>query len=109
MSPDRRSPHETEVTFEFLRHVGPRFIHGGVTLRFEASEEYEFVTRATWPTTDNYENAVREAIEDVLLRQLGKLKGTKVVLERIRWDPINSSENGFRRAARAAAEAAFIV
>jgi hypothetical protein len=99
--------HETEVTFEFRRHVGPRFIHGCVTLRFESSPGYAFSSHAQWPQAENHDAAVREAVEQVLIERLGTLDGTKVVLSSIRWDPVNSSESGFRRAARAATIATF--
>jgi hypothetical protein len=101
--------HETEVAFEFHRHVGPRFVHGAVTLRFESGPAYAFASRAQWPEGENHEEAVREAVEEVLLEKLGTLEGTSVLLSHIRWDPINSSESGFRRAARAATIAAFEV
>jgi hypothetical protein len=98
-----------EVTLEFFRHVGPRYIHGAVTLRFDSHLKYEFVSKAIWPTSDNYENAVREAVEQVLLERLGNLNKTRVELRRIAWDEVNSCEAGFRRAALAATKAAFEV
>jgi hypothetical protein len=99
--------HETELTFEFRRHVGGRFVHGCVTLRLESCEHYEFSSFAAWPLAENHDGAVRQSVEQVLIERLGTLDGTKVVLSSIRWDPVSSSEAGFRRAARAATIAAF--
>lgn len=88
-------PGQIEVTFEFARHVGPRFIHGAVTLSFDALRPYAFISKVTWPHTDNYEAAIREAVEQVLLEHQGHLKTTEVVLKRIGWDDVASCSEGF--------------
>lgn len=98
-----------EITFEYSRHVGPRFVHGSVTLQFDGHLPYEFLSTAIWPTSDNYERAIREGIEAVLREHLGGLEKTRVLLKRIAWDDVNSCELGFRHAARAATKAAFEV
>jgi hypothetical protein len=96
-----------EVRFEFRRFVSARFIHGGVRLRFEGNEPYRFTSSAQWPQSDNYERAIRETVEDVLRQRLGGLEKTRVTLLEVMWDEVNSCEVRFRRAARAATEAAF--
>lgn len=101
--------HGTQVTFEFLRHVGPRLVHGGVTLSFQASSQYEFVSQSQWPEADNYDSAVREGVEHVFMQRYGTLSGVKVILEQISWDSINSSKSGFHHAAVAATLAAISV
>ena len=98
-----------EVTLEFMRHVGPRYIHGGVTLQFDSNLPYAFSSNAVWPTSDNYEVAIREAVENVLLERLGNLDKTRVLLKGVTWDEVNSCEAGFRRAALVATKAAFEV
>jgi len=98
-----------EVTLEFSRHMGPRYIHGAVTLQFDSHLPYAFVSTASWPAEDNYESAIREAVEEVLLERLGSLRMTRVLLKRIGWNEIDSCESGFRRAALAATKAAFEV
>jgi hypothetical protein len=108
MSTQLHQPRDVKVTFEFSRHLGPRFIQGGVTLRFASSASFVFLSLAKWPN-DNLDTAVREAIEEVLIKKIGTIDTTKVILEAIVWDPINSSESGFRKAARAATIAAFDV
>jgi hypothetical protein len=100
---------QIEVTFEFSRHVGPRFVHGGVTLSFDALKPYSFSSHATWPTGDCYESAVRSEVESVLIEKLGSLESVQVVLKSVSWHPVNSCQVGFQRAARAAALAAFSV
>jgi hypothetical protein len=103
------APAQVEVSFEFSRHMGPRFVHGGVTLSFDADKPYAFVSEATWPTPDNYESTIREAVEVVLIERQGGLERTRVLLKRIMWHEIDSCESGFRQAARAATLAAFEV
>jgi hypothetical protein len=98
-----------EVSFEYSRHVGPRFIHGAVTLQFDGHLPYEFLSTAVWPTSDNYEAAIREAVEEVLRERLGGLEKTRVLLKRVGWDDVNSCEAGFRCAAEVATKAAFEV
>jgi hypothetical protein len=100
---------QVEITFEFRRHIGPRFIHGALTLSFDASRPHSFRSMAVWPGSDNYEMVIREAVDGVLLERLGSLDRGEVVLRSITFDRVDSSAEGFRRAARAATEAAFAV
>jgi hypothetical protein len=109
MAVDNTGPGQVEVTFEYSRHVGPRFVHGAVTLLFDALQPYQFVSKATWPTTDNYEAAIRKAVEQVLIEHRGSLENTLVALKRVGWDDVASCEMGFVKAARAATKAAFEV
>ena len=96
-----------EITFAFSKFVSARFVHGAVTLQFDPLQPYTFVSEAVWPSTDNYESAIREAVEEVLLQKVGHLENTKVVLKSIRWDDVASCEVAFRQAAHAATLAAF--
>jgi hypothetical protein len=105
----KEHPGQVQITFSYSRHVGPTFIHGGLTLQFDSLRPYSFVSRAQWPSTDNYETSVREAIEHVLRERQGHLDSTSVVLVRIEWDDVNSCPLGFERAAVAATRAAFEV
>ena len=98
---------QVEIAFEFNRHVGGKFLHGGVRLRFDSMQQYSFMSQATWPTTDNYEDAIRTSIEEVLAEKMGRLTSTSVVLLGVTWDVISSCEAGFRMAARAATLSAF--
>ena len=93
----------------FSRYVGPRHVHGAVTLRFDSLQPYSFESKAIWPAGDNHEAAVRQAVEQVLLEKQGHLNTTCVTLARIEWDEVASCEAGFHGAARAAALAAFMV
>ncbi len=104
-----RPPGQVLVTFEYSRHVGPKHVHGGVSLRFDSQRPYSFESRARWPAGDNYEAQVRAAVESVLLERCGALETCRVVLESIVWDEVNSCVIGFERAARAATEMAFVV
>jgi hypothetical protein len=96
------------VTFEYSRHMGPKFVHGGVSLRFDSSQPYSFESRVRWPA-DNYDAHVRAAVESVLLERCGVLDMCRVVLESIAWHEVDSCALGFERAARAATEMAFAV
>ena len=87
------------MTVEYLRYVGPRYIHGGVTLSFDSLQPYSFASDVLWPTGDDYEAAVRRSVEQELLTRLGSLERTRVVLKRISWDTVSSCLGGFERAA----------
>ena len=105
----KKSIGEVEVSFSFARHVGPRFIHGAVTLQFDGSRGYSFKSDALWPTTDNYEDVVRIAIEEALQQVQGHLDSPAVTLKSIQWDEVSSCQSGFERAAWSATLAAFEV
>lgn len=102
-----KGPGQIEVTFEYSRHVGSRFIHGSVTLSFDSLRPYSFVSKASWPESDNYEEAVRKAVEEVLIECQGSLDKTHVTLKRVGWDSVASCEFGFIKAAQAATREAF--
>jgi len=104
-----KRPGQIEITFSYLRHVGPRYVHGGLTLQFDSLRPYAFVSRAQWPGTDNYETSIREAVERVLRELQGHMESTSVVLKSIEWNEIASCQLGFERAAAAATRAAFEV
>ena len=104
---DAKRPGQVEITFRYSRHVGPRYVHGGLTLQFDSLQPYAFVSRAQWPGTDNYETSIREAVEQVLRERQGQMESTLVVLKHIEWDDVASCEIGFKRAAAAATHAAF--
>jgi hypothetical protein len=106
---DHRAPGQVLVTFEYSRHMGPRFVHGGVSLRFDSLRPYSFESRARWPAEANYEAQVRAAVESVLLERCGALDVCHVVLESIAWHEVDSCAIGFEKAARAATEMAFAV
>ncbi|MFA5120183.1 hypothetical protein [Zavarzinia sp.] len=106
---NRKGPGQVKISFGYLRHIGPMFMHGGLTLQFESPRPYAFISRVQWPDNENYENAIHEAVEKVLLELQGHIETTLVILTQIEWDEINSSEEGFRRAAAAATRAAFDV
>jgi len=106
---EARSLGQVSVTFEFSRHVGPRYIHGGVTLQFDSLRPHSFESRANWPTTDQYEADIRGEVERVLLERLGSLDHCQVTLKGITWDAVNSCAAGFAQAARAATLMAFEV
>ncbi|MCP3473144.1 hypothetical protein NLM33_22770 [Bradyrhizobium sp. CCGUVB1N3] len=84
-------------------------VHGCVTLRFDSLRPYAFVSQAQWPASDNYEAAIRGAVEETLCEYQGHTNSTHVVLVRIEWDEVASCEIGFRKAAAAATRAAFEV
>ncbi len=104
-----RRPGQVEITMRYLRYAGPKNIHGGLTLRFYSLQPYAFVSKVRWPSADDYENAIRETVEEELQKLQGSLEETLVVLTQIEWDDVASCETGFRRAAAAATRAAFDV
>ena len=106
-SASRSHPGQVEITFRYMRHVGGKYVHGGLTLQFDSLRPYDFVSKVQWPGPDNYESAIRETVEEQLLDLQGSLKTTLVVLTKIDWDEVASCEAGFRKAAAAATRAAF--
>jgi hypothetical protein len=102
-------PGQVEVSFRFARHVGPRFVHGAVTLQFDSLGPFSFTSKAIWPTSDNYDLAVRDEVQTVIEELQGHLGSTSLTLKAIKWEDVASRESGFRQAARAATEAAFKV
>ena len=102
-------PGQVEITFEYSRHLGPTSIHGAVRIQLDALKPYSFRSEAVWPIGDDYTNVVREEVEATLLERVGSLSKTSVLLKSISFDHVNSSPEGFRRAARAAIEASFSV
>ena len=104
----KEHPGVVEIALRFSRYVGPRFIAGSVVLHFSTASSFSFTSEVQWPA-DNYEMAVREGVEDVLRRRLTGADSVAVVLKSIEWDDVASCALGFRQAAVAAAEAAFVV
>jgi hypothetical protein len=104
---NKKMPGLVEISVEYSRNVGPKHHHGGVTLSFDSAQPYSFSSEATWPAKDNYEAAIRGVVERELLRRLGSLSRTRVVLRRITWDPVSSCQVGFEAATRGAIAAAF--
>ena len=104
-----KHPGQVEITFRYSRHVGPKYVQGGLTLQFDSLQPYAFVSRAQWPSTANYDTAIREAVEQILKEHQGHTESTLVVLTHVEWDEVESCEIGFKRAAAAATRAAFEV
>jgi hypothetical protein len=104
-----KHPGQIEITFRYSRHVGGEYVHGGLTLQFDSLRPYSFVSRTQWPSTDNHETSIREAVEQVLQERQGHTETTSVVLKHIEWDDVTSCKLGFQRAAAAATRAAFEV
>jgi hypothetical protein len=100
---------QVEISLDYQRHLGGKFVHGGVRLRFDSTKQYCFTSEASWPNSEKYEDAIRTSVEEVLTEKLGGLTCTSVVLLGVTWDVINSCESGFRLAARAATLSAFSV
>ena len=107
MSVARETPGYITVSFEYSRNIGPKCIQGGVTLSFEPAESYSFCSEAKWPSTDDYSDSVRRAVEAVLVRRNGSLPLVRATLAAIAWHAVDSCELGFYTAARIAAGAAF--
>jgi hypothetical protein len=103
------TPGQVEISLEFKRHVGPRYIHGAVQISFDSLQPYSFSSEAVWPQGAAHDLIVQEAVEEVLLQRNGTLDRVRVVLRSVNRDPTNPSAEGFRRATLAATEAAFSV
>lgn len=105
----RTDPGQIVIAFEYSRHQGPTFIHGAVRMQLDAQQPYSFRSEALWPIGDDYTEVVREEVEAALLEHVGSLSKISVVLKSVSFDPVASCAEGFKRATRAAIEAAFSV
>lgn len=95
-------PQYISATCETHRNVGPRGIHGCVTLEFERAPVFQFSSGAIWPASDNFDGAIERAVEEVL-QQTSLSHPLACRLLAVRWHPIDSCESGFIFAARMAA------
>ena len=89
------------VTLEYSQHVGPTFVHGGVTLSFEAAPAFSFRSSANWPAAGQYDSHVERGIRAALSSR-GVEDKYACSLESIAWHDVHSSGVGFERAAFAA-------
>ena len=104
----KNHPGAVEIALRFSRHVGPRYVSGAVVLHFARAASFSFTSNATWPD-ENFDMAVREGVEDVLRQRLSTADSVAVVLKSIEWDAVASCALGFKQAASAATQAAFVV
>jgi hypothetical protein len=103
MQPER--PSFTSSTCEIHRNVGPKGVHGCVTLSFYRANEFNLSSEANWPEGDDYSAAIQEAIQSTIA-ELKLPFEVACTIKSIRWHPIDSCENGFTAAARHATRAA---
>jgi hypothetical protein len=85
--------------------VGPRGVHGCVTLSFNRANEFSLTCEAKWPEGDDYSAAIKEEIQSTLT-ELSLPFEVACTLKSIGWHPIDSCQNGFTAAARHATWAA---
>lgn len=103
MSPHR--PPYASATCETHRNVGPRGIHGCVTLEFERAPEFHFTSVVTWPQSNNYDLVVERAVREALI-QLQSSHTFACRLVSIKWHTADSCQSGFKFAAHHATRAA---
>lgn len=73
-------------------------------MRIAPSECFNFESLAKWPSIDNYDDAVLEAVLDVFLTSSNPFLGIAVALTSIEWHEIDSCYLGYYLAAKAVAE-----
>lgn len=93
---------EILINFSYSEHLGPRFDSAGVSLRMTTADIYEFVNSAKW-IDYNFGNVVEKGVKDGLI-EIGYNPdlGIRVVLEKIEYDFVYSSEHSFYVAAKCA-------
>jgi hypothetical protein len=96
------------VSVDYSRPVGPRSVHGGVTLQFSVATSFNFTSTAVWPRSDDCTVAVERAVLGAL-EEKGVANKTACRLVAVRWHDVDSCQQGFECAARAATLAAFEV
>lgn len=99
-------PKYTDVSMSINRNVGPRSVHGAVTLGFRTSDVFEFCSQVIWPEDDNYDSNVLAGIHEGFIQCLSQIPPCKVTLSAIDYHPMNSCAAGFQSAARNATIAA---
>ena len=92
-------PTYASATCETHRNVGPRGIHGCVTLEFERAPEFQFNSKATWPDGDDYAAAIESVVRETLVEIQSK-HTFKCSLVSIKWHSVDSCQAGFECAAR---------
>ena len=100
-------PGHVQVSYTYNRVIGPRLVHGSVTLAFSPAVAFSFRDDVTWPDGMNYSKAVEASVREVLAAR--NALAHHVILKAAAFDDVNSSEPGFRTAARIATESAFEV
>ena len=75
-------------------------------MSFEPAEDFRFESTVEWPDGDNYDLAVKKAVEEALA-ELSLRRAYVCHLEAITWHPVDSCQVGFAAAARHATFAAF--
>lgn len=91
------------VGYEFKQAHGPRSVYAKVVLSASPADSYSFESEAIWPQSDNYEEAIRKGILDILSTIPDSELGIRIVLKEIGWHEVNSNEVGFYQAAKLAA------
>jgi len=105
MNMQSNRPEYASATCETHRNVGPRGVHGGVTLEFERSAEFSFVSEVTWPAGDNLDAAVENAVRKALAK-IQSIYNYRCRLVAIKWHPVDSCQAGFAFVATRATHAA---
>ena len=101
-------PGYVQVSYTYSRVLGPRSVHGSVTLAFSPASAFLFRDEVMWPREiGNYSKAVEACVREVLGSR--NALAHEVILKSATFDPVNSCEAGFRTAARVATESAFEV
>lgn len=96
---------EIQLRFYYSEGLGGRFDSAGVSLRLSTHDSYEFVNGAQWIEYD-FGYAVERGIRDGLIESdYDPDLGVHIVLEKVEYDSVNSSEHSFYAAAKAVARA----
>jgi hypothetical protein len=91
---DPHRPPYASATCETHRNVGPRGVHGCVTLEFERALQFRFTSSVTWPEGDDYDLIVENAVRDAL-NQIESEHTFACHLVSMRWHSIDSCQAGF--------------
>ena len=93
-------------TEEYRRHTGGKDIYGKVVLSASPSDEFRFISYATWPDARSKEEmedyVVSAILRRVLLEEYFPVLGLRIVLEDVGWDAVNSCAIGYYLATEAA-------
>src|SRR5947209_17990637 len=96
MQPHR--PSYVAASCEIHRNYGPKGVHGCVTLEFEPAAEFGFASSAKWPEGENYDAAVKGAVQEALA-SLSQGSHYLCRLTHVSWHNVDSCSSGFALAA----------
>jgi hypothetical protein len=101
-------PGEIEVYSFFRKHLGPRYVSAGLGIQFHYNQEPGIHFKAT-VSAEYRESIIRGLTQAMSIRFPDFPRTGGIWIIEVTVDPVASSEEAFREAARVAVEQAFLL